>query len=546
MKSLRPWVGMTLLAYATAVHANEPSNFEVQAAEAAAAAALPDTLNRAKNIILFVGDGMGVTTVTAARILDGQNQGNTGEENSLFFERFPFTALSKTYAINQQTPDSASTMTAMVTGHKTKGYVISYDADVILNDHTSTQPFGGASRPVETLVEQFEKEGRATGIVTTTRLTHATPACCYAHSASRNWEDHYYDEEKTAHLPLIKALKAGFKDIALQLVEFPYGDGIDVALGGGRRGFLPSPPPDQEADALKWGRRLDNRNLVQEWNRREGGAYVENRQQLLELEVSGETKLLGLFHEADLTFEIEMMDEETRSQPTLAEMATTALSVVEKNENGFFLMVEGGRIDHGHHLSSAARALTETLEFDRAVRAVYEALSEDQRAETLIIVTADHSHTFTIAGYPTRGNPILGKVIANDSQGQPESQAKLDALGLPYTTVSYANGPGSTAMVIDKETLSLSPGGHHDDHAKDILDGKLKYFRVPVDPRPNLTPHDTTDPHYIQEGRVPMAAETHGGEDVAIYATGPGAHLFRGTREQNYIYHAIQVALKGF
>ena len=115
-------------------------------------------------------------------------------------------------------------------------------------------------------------------------------------------------------------------------------------------------------------------------------------------------------------------------------MTVKALEILQKNKKGFFLMVEGGRIDHGHHAGNAFRALTDAIEFAKAVQV---ARDKTKRAETLIIVTADHSHTFTIVGYPKRGNPILGKVVWPG-----HTEPERDMLGRPYTTLSYANGPG--------------------------------------------------------------------------------------------------------
>lgn len=517
----------------------EPSAFELQRQAAQDAAVLPDKFRRAKNIILFLGDGMGISTITAARILDGQNKGGSGESHQLFFEQFEYTALSKTYALNQQTADSASTMTAIMTGHKTTAYTVGYDENIVLADHTSTLEYGGPSRPVETLLEWFEKRGRATGIVTTTRITHATPACCYAHSADRNWESGAYTEKSDESLKA--AMKAGVKDIARQLIEFPFGDGVDVALGGGRAAFLPK-AKDSNETASPAGDRIDDRNLIAEWLRQPNAKYVASRKELLGSGPSNEGRLLGLFSEDHMTYVTDLKDSNPNDEPSLSEMAVAALKIVQKNDRGFFLMVEGGRIDHAHHSSNAHRALEETIEFDNAVRTVFEELTEQQRSETLVIVTADHSHTMTIAGYPTRGNPILGKVIGNDKHGKPEKKWTTDALGMPYTTLSYANGPGFPGMMIDKDKLTAVQGVGSWTNLTRLSSGSMKFLNTSRPARPNLSEVATESEDYVQESAVPMS-ETHGGEDVAIYARGPGAHLFRGTREQNYIYHAMRLAL---
>ena len=111
-------------------------------------------------------------------------------------------------------------------------------------------------------------------------------------------------------------------------------------------------------------------------------------------------------------------------------------------------MVEGGMIDKAHHTGRAYRALVETIEFDRAIHAVYQSLTDQERKETLIIVTADHIHTLTISGYPTRGNPILGKVYGNDVNGDPDQKPDLDELGLPYTTSVVPSKFSGTTLTV--------------------------------------------------------------------------------------------------
>ena len=149
-----------------------------QQGEAALAQSLrqPYPRRNARNVILFIGDGLDLSTITAARILQGQQRGEPGEENILSFERFPYTGLAKTYNTNQQTPDSAGTTTAMLSGVKTRAGVIGL---------SSTPPRGdcqaAAGHELDSLFELGERAGLATGIVTTARITHATPAAAYAH-----------------------------------------------------------------------------------------------------------------------------------------------------------------------------------------------------------------------------------------------------------------------------------------------------------------------------------------------------------------------------
>ncbi len=445
---------------------------------------------KAKNVILFIGDGMGISTITAARILEGQQKGQSGEENKLSFEEFPHVALSKVYNTNQQTPDSAGTMTAMMSGLKTKAGVIGVSDSALRGDARSAI---GAS--VFNLVEVSELIGKSTGVISTARITHATPAACYAHSPERNWE-------ADSNLPA-DAKKAGYPDIASQLIDFPYGDGLEVAMGGGRRYFYPASVEDPE-DAGSMGSRTDGRNLTQEWmNKYNNAAYVYDREGFDALGSNVE-HLLGLFERSHMEYEVDRAGD-TGGEPSLTEMTGKALEILSKNEDGYFLMVEAGRIDHGHHAGNAYRALTDTIAFSDAVRYAVENVDLE---ETLILVTADHSHVFTIGGYPTRGNNILGNVISNDGSGLPANAYQTDATGMPMTTLGYFNGPGYV-------------GGQ----------------------RPDLTEIDTTDSEYRQEAAVPMSSETHSAEDVAIFAIGPGSEMVNGVLEQNFIFHVMRTAI---
>ena len=468
-------------------------------------------MGRARNVILFLGDGMGISTVTAARIFEGQQRGMSGEENQLSFEKLPYVALSKTYSANQQTSDSAPTMSAIVTGMKTNDGLISVNERVARGDFRAA-----AANGMKTILERAEDRGMATGVVTTTRITHATPAACYAHSPDRDWESDA-DQPDAAN-------EAGFPDIARQLIEFSHGDGLEVALGGGRVKFLPRTVHDPEYPD-KTGERHDGRDLTREWQARyPKSAYVWNKAQLDAVDTRQVRHLLGLFQPSHMQYEHDR-GKDGAGEPSLAEMTGKALDILAQHPKGYFLMVEGGRIDHAHHAGNAFRALTDTVEFARAVKL---AMERTDLRDTLIIVTADHSHTFTIAGYPRRGNPILGKVI---EPGHPTKEYATDALGQPYTTLGYVNGPGySGQSIAQPEGPKKFP--HHGPGYHGITKG-----------RPDLAGVDTTAPDYMQESTMPMESETHGGEDVAIYARGPQAHLIRGVLEQHVIFHVMAEAL---
>ncbi len=448
---------------------------------------------RAKNVILFVGDGMGITTLTAARILEGQMRGESGEENHLSFETFPSVALSRTYSANQQTSDSAPTMTAIISGVKTDEGILSVNQNVVVGDYRTVK-----GNETKTLLESAEEAGKSTGVVSTARLTHATPGACYAHSASRDWEA---DADLSND-----ARQNNFPDIARQLIEFPFGDGLEVALGGGRTKFISNQATDPEYDNRK-GERLDNRDLPQEWTAKyKNSAYVWNREQFNQIDATKTKHLLGLFEPSHLQYEHDR-PKDRAGEPSLSEMTAKAIDVVAQNKKGYFLMIEGGRIDHAHHNGNAFRALTETIELSNAVKL---AVSKVNLNETMIVVTADHSHTFTMGGYPIRGNNILGLVREVNNRGLLEEKAKGDVNSQPFTTLGYQNGRGYVGAAA----------------------------------RSLLSQEQVTAPDYRQEAAIPLLDETHGGEDVAIFATGAGSHLIQGAMEQNWIFYAMREALQ--
>lgn len=477
-------------------------------------AAVVKESGKAKNVILFVGDGMGISTVTAARIMAGQLEGKLGEEHQLSFETLPFSGFAKTYNVDAQTPDSAGTMTAMASGVKTDAGVIGVDEDIERGNCATV-----AGNELVTATELAEIAGKSTGIVSTARITHATPAATYAKSADRNWED-------VSDMPEA-AVTAGCEDIASQLINFEANlearyegldvDGLEVVMGGGRRHFLPKDAAFNSADAVSSveGDRTDGRDLTAEWKAKyPAGQYVMDQAGFDAIDADTTERVFGLFNESHMQYEADRSND-VAGEPSLSEMTAKAIDILDNNANGFMLTVEAGRIDHAHHAGNAYNALSDTVELSKAVQV---ALDKTSIEDTLIIVTADHSHVFTIAGYPKRGNPILGKVVPVGSD-----EPSLAADNMPYTTVGYTNG-----------------GGFRD--LGDETDADAGYNFAPVTGRVDLTDVDTTTPGFHQEAVVPLGSETHAAEDVGVYAVGPGAHLVTGTNEQSLIFHVMDYA----
>ncbi|KFB41527.1 AGAP004578-PA-like protein [Anopheles sinensis] len=435
-------------------------------------------LRVAKNVIIFLGDGLSIPTLAATRVYMG------GEERELSFEAFPYTGLAKTYCINYQVSDSACTAAAILMGVKNNYGTIGVSGHVpLMNCPLSLLE---ANR-LTSILKYAQEDGRSTGVVTNTRITHATPAVAYAVAGARYWED---DTE----------VPEGCVDIASQLVRGDIGSNLTVALGGGSRHFYPVGTVDGNGEP---GRRQDGRNLVHEWindkaDRELRAQFVHDRAGLLAVNADQIERLFGLFSGNHMSYRL-LADQQR--EPSLEEMTASALTLLKRNERGFVLLVEGGRIDHAHHDNLAKLALDETVEFHRAVERTVQLMADDA-ADTLILVTADHSHTLTIGGYPVRGNDILAT----------GDFSRLDRM--PFFTLTYANGP--------------SYGDHfHETGGR----------RNPADML-----HRIRDPAFTYPAAVPYEDETHGGDDVAVFAQGPWAHVFSGLYEQHVIGHGLLYA----
>jgi alkaline phosphatase len=261
--------------------------------------------------------------------------------------------------------------------------------------------------------------------------------------------------------------------------------------------------------------------------------------------------VLGLFERGHMEYEYDRATD-AGGEPSLTDMTTKAIDLLSRGQrrkggwtrdNGYFLMVESGRIDHAHHDGNALRALHDTQELDEAIGAAIRAV--DLR-DTLIIVSADHSHVFNIAGYPLRplnempypisactgsnygallGNGILDLVYDINDLNNPCVSPASDAGSVPYTALVYGNGPGYR-------------GAARVDPTSDTFVG------VPGNSNlPGPDPTGFADANYRQESAVPLTSETHSAEEVAIYAVGPGADMVRGTVKNTFIYRVMARAL---
>lgn len=444
------------------------------AASAICAAASPAfAAERARNVILFIGDGMGVSTLTAARIYDGQKRGVDGASNLLSFEAFPDLALVRTYSADSLVTDSAAGASALLTGHRTLNGALGVNDKINLADCASTK-----GQSVPTLAEKAKKAGLAVGVVSTSAITDATPASLYAHTPSRRWQS-------DADMPP-EAAAAGCIDIARQMLDVPKAAQFDVMLGGGQANFV-----------AEDGKRMDGRDLPAEW-RKAGGAYVQTGTELAATP-NTTSRLLGLFAPNNMMRESARQATGTDA-PTLTQMTTKAIELLARQKQGYFLMVEGALIDKAHHVSLANDALNETVEFSKAIAA---AAAMTDPKDTLIIVTADHSHGLTING-GARDTSILGVLPGSDD----DPPVAMDGKTIPI--LMYATGPGAP------------------EHGE---------------ARSTPTPSNIDDPDRLTYAAVPLPSAAHTGEDVAAYARGPGAGKIRGLMDQPGVYQVMREAL---
>ncbi|CAG9773764.1 unnamed protein product [Ceutorhynchus assimilis] len=438
--------------------------------------------NLAKNVILFVGDGMGLTTSTASRIY------GKGESGHLAWESFDNLGVLKIYSANKLVPDSCSTATALFSGVKANHKTSGVDNTVHLDDCAASLK---KSAQLESFIDWAHEAGKSTGFVTTTRVTHATPSALYAHTPNRKWECE-------ASLPE----NSDCKDIAYQLINDSPGRNIKVIMGGGRQCLVANVEGSKSDPLDTWSciSKQKGRNLINDWaTNKTSYQILQNNQQLQNMNESAEFTL-GIFANGHLKMEYER-DKGPEGMPSLSAMTEAAIKLLKKNPNGYALMVEGGNIDQAHHRGHARKALDETIALSDAVEVALN-LTDDQ--ETLIIVTSDHSHSLVLTGYPDRTQGVLG-----------HTNSAMDQKA--FTNLLYGTGGPNNYQFA-------------------VVDGQVQ--------RQDPSSENTTDFEYSQQAVVLNDEVTHSGTDVLVYAKGPMAHLFNSVHEQSYVAYVISYAMR--
>ena len=455
---------------------------------------------KAKNVILFIGDGMSVAHRTAARILSkGWEQGLYGGE--LAIDDMPNMALISTSGTDSIVTDSANSASAYTTGHKScvNALGIYCAKNALTLDHPK----------VETISEVIKRKrsGMAIGVVTNSEIEDATPASMVAHTRRRS----------------------DFNDIVKMFFDVQ----PDVIMGGGSPNFLPKSTPGTK--------RTDDQDFIAKF-KEAGYALATTKTEMNAAVAGGSKKLLGLYNTSNIdgAFDLRLAKKGSISkfpdQPDVVEQTKAALEMLKGNEDGFFLMVESARIDKYSHSLDWERAVFDTIMLDNAVKAAKDFAGE--RNDTLIIVVADHAHPVSLIGSYNDDRP---------------GQLLRDKLGVYQDSVVPNYGPrdadGYPTDVNTSHRLAVVFGTYPDtcDTGRPYMDGE----RVPAVAGAEKNTYvanekDCTAPMAVRkQGNLPFESNSgvHAADDVVLTAMGPGAEKFRGHKPNTYVFRVMTEAL---
>jgi alkaline phosphatase len=467
-----------------------------------------------KNVILLIGDGMGPEAVGLAVYY---NRFMNGMDKRLNMERLMAagnTGYCLTYQYGTVVTDSASAATALASGVKTRDAIIGKDHE---------------GRAMKSIVDIARQMGKSAGVISNTRLTHATPAAFYASVIHRDMEN----------------------EIAAQLID--RGD-LTVALSGGAQHFIPAGMKVEDHPDLKgidkkagWGgsRRKDSRDLIAE-AKNKGYAFAANDKEFLALDAQKTDKVLGLFAASGFPSAIDRQPQHQTGVPTLSQLTEKSLEILKNNPRGFFLMVEGGQVDWVEHGNDVASVLHEMLEFDQAIGLVM-AFAE-KNPDTLVIVTADHDTGGLAIAYSNYNPPAPIKLPSGETwktkhnfaaKGIFEKMAKqkksfqkmwIDSKGNPAAFQKEVEE--NTAFTITEEQAAALLG--KDARIKD----RTEFYSEGAG-----NPSASMGRLFGKETNTAWAVGTHTHIPVMIFASGPFAEKFRGLLDN---VNVPQIIAKGW
>ncbi|MGM0875100.1 MAG: alkaline phosphatase [Bacillota bacterium] len=428
-----------------------------------------------KNVIFLIGDGMGPSTITAHRYM--KDDSSTKEMELLEFDNY-LVGMQTTYPDDpaQNITDSASAATAMASGIKTYNNAIGMDAD---------------QNPYETVLERAKEYGKATGLVASSEVTHATPASYGAHENSR------------------KNMDAIANDYFDELINGNHK--VDVILGGGSNNFTPE------------GRKIDDRDLVSEF-KNAGYSYVTSKEELLN---DNNGQVLGLFATGGLPKLIDRAE----SIPSLEEMTTTAIDRLKKDEDGFFLMIEGSQVDWAEHDNDVVGTMSEMEDFERAFKAAIDFAKKD--GHTLVVTTADHA----TGGISLGSNTKAAKSGEYNFHVGPIKAFKKTP---DYISAElFAAGENANVEATLQEHIDPTFYGK-------ITESEIQAVKDAVaSEKRNITSIDNAIEAIINDHSVTgWTTGGHTGEDVPVYAFGPQKARFSGlidnTEQAKIIFELLE------
>jgi alkaline phosphatase len=511
---------------------------------------------KVKNIIVMLGDGMGAAQRTAARIVaGGYAQGKV--ITPLAMDTFPVTGMVKTASLNSVVTDSAPGMTSYVSGNKNNNN----EEGVFPDDTTDTFD----NPRIEYLSEYLHRtQGKALGLVTTADVFDATPAGNAVHSSNRGAGtgivDQYLDDRKLT--------------------------GLTVLMGGGRKWFVPASTPGSArgdktdyafsatdahtGDIVKrWGASagaLDkDRDLLADFQAA-GYAYAADKTALDAIDTARTDKLLGLFSHSNMNVALDKIDGRRGKargitgrvvddygfpdQPMLDEMTTKALAVLERQKNGFVLMVEGASIDKQAHNMDTERWMLDTIEFDRAIKLVQEFARK--RGDTLVIVTADHecSGAALIGGSRVSDARLQELVREGGSANVRDKVVGLyEKAGFPKYQLATDGYPETTDI---DHRLLVGYGANADRYEdfrtneRPVQDSQQPFVKKePLAAYPAKPLARDVDGKYLVTGQVPGDSAVHTGTDIPLSAFGPGAWSFTGVQDNTDVFFKMAQAANG-
>lgn len=447
---------------------------------------------KAKNVIFLLGDGLSVAHRTAARIMSkGMTEGKANGRLAMDdLDHMAFIGTSSTGSI---ATDSANTMSAYMTGHKSAVNALGVYADRTPNSFDDPK--------VETFAEALRRTTKkSVGVVSTAELEDATPAAVVAHTRKR-----------------------GDKP---EIVDMFWNVKPDVMLGGGSAYFLPKEVPGSK--------RKDDKDYIKLFQ--DAGYKLATDKDELQ-KTAGSDKILGLFHTGNMDYALDRMQLKKGSvgkfpnQPGLVEMTEVALDSLSKNPEGFFLMVEGASIDKASHPLDWDRAVFETIEFDKAIAVARE--FQAKNPDTLVVVTGDHTHGVSIIG-----------TIDDDKPGTDmrEKIGTYDAAGFPNYVDADGDGYPDRVDVSRRLAIFANNGPDHYETFRPKLDGP---FEPAVKSEggvyvANEAYKDVPGAVFV-EGNIPRDGDTgvHAVDDVVLQAAGPGAEEFKGYMEESDVYRVL-------